>query len=85
MTFKERFHRLMSKLGLSVDQLAEIFGVSYDTMLDWTLGKTIPQHEFRMTLLRLELEHLPKLSPHLRADTLAAFRAGQERVVLEEQ
>lgn len=85
MTFKERFQRLISKLGLSVDQLAEIFGVSYDTMLDWTLGKTIPQHEFRMTLLRLESENLPALSPHLRADTLAAFREGRERIVLEEQ
>jgi transcriptional regulator with XRE-family HTH domain len=84
VTFKERFHRLMTKLNLSIDQLAEIFGVSYDTMLDWTLGRTVPHYEFRATLLRLESENMPALSPHLRAETLRAFREGRERVVLEE-
>ncbi len=85
MNFKERFHRLAKGLGLDVHQLAEIFGVSYDTMLDWYLGKTIPQHEFRQTLLRLESDNMPALSPHLREDTLRAFREGRERLVLEEK
>lgn len=85
MNFKERLLRLAKALNLSTDQMAELFGVSYDAMHQWMIGRRVPQFEFRATLLRLESDKMAKLSPHLRADTLKAFCEGRDRAVLEEK
>lgn len=82
MNFKERFRRLKDRLGLTNDQLAEIFGTTPHVMDRWIRGEQIPQHEFRATLLRFEAENMPALSPHLRIETLEAFRRGREKAVV---
>jgi transcriptional regulator with XRE-family HTH domain len=77
MNFEERFQRLMKSLQLNERQLAEIFGVDDITMSRWCQGRVVPQFEFRATLLRLESDNMASISPHLSAETLAAFKRGR--------
>jgi transcriptional regulator with XRE-family HTH domain len=78
VNFQERFKRLAKALDLTIEQMAEIFGTKPRTMSRWMSGYSIPEWEFRQTLLRLESENMPALSPNLSANTLRAFREGRE-------
>ncbi len=80
MKFSERFKRLKDATGLSLVQMAEIFGVEdIQTVRAWYIGKAEMQKEFQATLLRLESDALPALSPQLRPETVRAFYAGRNR------
>jgi hypothetical protein len=73
------FAQRLKRLGLTNSQLAEVFGVEdIQTVRGWLAGSRMA-HEFRATLVRLEAENLPALSPHLQPETIAAFYAGRNR------
>jgi transcriptional regulator with XRE-family HTH domain len=81
MKFSERLRRLRDSLGLTNSQIAEIFGVDdIQTVRRWAAGESNLAPEFRATLLRLEADNLPALSPKLRPETVAAFYAGRKRM-----
>jgi hypothetical protein len=80
MTCNERFKRLKDATSLTFDQLAEIFGVNdVQTVQGWYTGRFGMSPDFRATLLRLEADNLPRLSPKLRPETVAAFNEGRKR------
>jgi DNA-binding XRE family transcriptional regulator len=80
MNFTDRLKRLMNATGTTKEQMAEIFGVDDQTFHAWYIGKCkSPNPDFKQTLLRLESENLPKLSPNLNPETIAAFYAGKQR------
>ena len=79
MTPRDRLRRLKEKAGLTLDQLAEVFGADASTVRGWYYGRTQMRYDYLATLLRLESENLPKLSPNLSSTTLAAFYRGYRR------
>ena len=79
MNFAERFQRLMKALNLTTQQMAEIFGVDDSQMRIWINGLSVPHAEFRNTLTRLEADNMAAISPHLKAETIKAFRDGKRR------
>lgn len=81
MSPEQRFKRLKDKTGLNFTRLAEIFGVDLRTVQSWYRNTGKMQFEFQQTLLRLEAENLPALSPQLRPETVAAFYAGRRRLL----
>lgn len=75
----ERFRRFKDTIGLSFVRLGEIFGTDATTVQQWYSGRHRMSPDYYATLLRLEAEHLPALSPKLRPETVAAFYEGRAR------
>ena len=71
----KRFRRFKDRTGLTYHQLAEIFGVEYETVSGWYNGQGGMQADCEATLSRLEGPS-PQLSPRIRAETVKAFHAG---------
>jgi hypothetical protein len=53
-----------------------MFGVHPQTVYHWLTGTPLAL-EFQQTLLRLECENLPKLSPQLSQRAIEVFNAGR--------
>lgn len=70
-----RFRKLKNKTRLTYHQLAEIFGVEYETVNAWYLGLREMEPDCEATLARLEGDR-PQLSPMVRRETAQAFYAG---------
>jgi transcriptional regulator with XRE-family HTH domain len=83
MNTADRLRRLMDALGMNSTQMAEVFGVGVSTFSTWYRGEKEMRPEFRATLLRLEGDNLPALSPKLRPETIEAFYAGRRRAQQE--
>lgn len=71
----KRFRRFKNRTGLTYHQLAEIFGVEYETVSGWYNGQNGMQADCEATLVRLEGPS-PQLSPRIRPETAKAFQMG---------
>ena len=65
LNFSSRFKNLAKQRNLTAHQLAEVFGVDHQTMYSWWSGATNPRVEFRNTLVRLESDPRPAISPRV--------------------
>jgi transcriptional regulator with XRE-family HTH domain len=71
----KRFRRFKNRTGLTYHQLAEIFGVEYETVSAWLNGHGGMQADCEATLTRLEGPN-PQISPRVRPETAQAFQMG---------
>ena len=71
----KRFRRFKKRTGLTYHQLAEIFGVEYETVSAWYNGQNNMQADCQATLARLEGPN-PQLSPQVRRETVRAFQGA---------
>jgi len=71
----KRFKKFKKRTGLTYHQLAEIFGVEYETVSAWLNGQSGMATDCEATLARLEGPN-PQLSPQVRPDTARAFQIG---------
>lgn len=81
MSCEERFRRLVTAMDISISRMAEVFGTDHQTAGAWFAGKSRMGAEFRATLLRLEGDNLPALSPNLSPKTVQAFYEGRARAM----
>lgn len=83
MNHRDRLLRLKTATGLTTDELAIIFGVSYWTVEAWLCGRRGMAHDSYATLLRLECDNILELAPKLRPDTVRAINEGRRRAMGE--
>lgn len=73
MNFSKRFKKLAAERSLSIMQLAELFGVDYQTAHAWYTGKTNPAPDVAKTLERFERDQKAVISPRVSERTAHAF------------
>lgn len=79
MNHRDRLIRLKRALNLNWHQVAEKFGVPYESVHAWVYQGGYVSREHQQSLVRLECENLTALCPKLSPEGVRAFTQGRER------